>query len=23
MDTKWSERSEVWDPGQVGLDGLD
>ena len=23
MDTKWSERSEVWDPGQVGLNGLD
>ena len=22
MDTKWSERSEVWDPGQVGLNGL-
>ena len=23
MGTKCSERSEVWDPGQVGLNGLD
>eukprot|EP01051_Picozoa_sp_SAG22_P028228 SAG22_NODE_9858_length_565_cov_8.100858_1_plen_157_part_01 len=23
MDTKCSERSEVWDPGHVGLNGLD